>query len=190
MSNITQVTYRNDLLVTYMLAPKGIAELNTHGERNKKRALNKVIKDAIPEGGWGDIRLEAMLADHRAIEDLVEFVPKVQAYLYWPKEGKIQEWKLNPKARFFSNLHQNPDPLVIKDLQGIKFYKTMDPYTWQPRGGSTPNVVGGVLLFKENPFKNPEKYPGFQEMLKWNPRLAPNESASRKRYHETHGKRL
>ena len=142
-----------------------LSKMEERAQVAMNRLLKKVVLDVIPEEGWGDVSLEAFLSIQDPMGFFLRTVPSVQSMLFFPQSGRIKEYKLNPKQEFFSNAHQDIDPIVVANFREPVFLKQSDPvsHIWAHGGKYVHNVINGVILFKQNPFQNPNSYPGFKE---------------------------
>lgn len=98
--------------------------------------------------------------DGRSIGDM-----NALSMLVFPRFGKIKKYILNPKSAFFSNIHQDSDPVLVTEIEeGIPLHsKITGDFLYFGRDNYVPNMIKSGLLFKEDI----KKYVGFEEYLKY-----------------------
>ena len=106
----------------------------------------------------GSANLSWFLLDNGGVEkigliEILEFPPREVIVCAFPDSGQIS-YLLNSEEAFFSNAHQNPDPLVVQDIErGIHLHPTRtEDYLLEYRRPcpSIPNRVNGLVLFRRN----------------------------------------
>lgn len=97
----------------------------------------------------GSANLCGFLADNHGLNQIFEFHPPEIVVCVYPEQGVVR-YLLNEDEEFFSNVHQNPDPIVIRQIvRGIHLHpiRTDDYLWWGRRKNSIPNRVNGLILF-------------------------------------------
>lgn len=131
--------------------------------------LERLIEEIVPENEWEDIHLKAFLISlggGNCLMPYVEFREDLSLVVF-PGAGKI-DYRLPKNYDFLSNIHQNPDPIVIRSiLDALPLHPTKrNESVWFPGWHvSAPNYINGAFLYKTNPFEPITKYPGFEEMM-------------------------
>lgn len=83
----------------------------------------------------------------------------------FPRYGSV-EYVLRRRGEFLTNIHQDPDPLLISDAKGICLSeKNQEENLWVRGNGLVHNYIDGACLFKSNPFENPSRYEGIEELI-------------------------
>jgi hypothetical protein len=172
MENIGSITYRPELNQVYLRSRRIIRFFEQFDPTKIQEFIKLVLSGITPAKELDDIHLEAFLGFQERMNLFIEDPSKTLGILVYPRAGEIKEFQLNPETEFLSNIHQNSDPLTIINLKyGLHVHPTRtNDYIWIPNNShSIPNRITGGLVFKTNPFKNPNKYPGFSEFTKLNP---------------------
>jgi len=80
--------------------------------------------------------------------------------------NKLEDFEKGNIGDFFTNVHQDTDPLIVKNIEGIYLHPTRhDPILRLTGNRYICNSITGAYLFKENPLKETNKYPGFELLL-------------------------
>jgi len=167
--HIVRWKYREDLLTTYMTAKKATEFFTLFAKDAVQRALEAVVEDVVPTKG-SDVHLEAFLSTGEALKFIGFELRGVLTMLVYPSKGEIEKYRFT-KDPFFTNAHQNPDPIVVQDIhpdKGILLNTKRPPgYVLLTRDLWIPNEISSALLFKKNPFENLEDYDGIEEFLRY-----------------------
>lgn len=135
-----------------------------------RKNLERLIEEVVPEGEWEDVHLGTFLSTFGGIRCIMPYWDWDEdlTLINFPTKGKIKEYRLNKKYDFLSNIHQNPDPIIIRGiLDAVPLHPTKrEMRVWLPGWGiGAPNQITGTVLFKMNPFEPITKYPGFEELM-------------------------
>lgn len=172
MENLGSVIYRPDLNQVYLGSKKTIRFFEVFDPTTIQKFIQLILSGITPVKELEDIHLEAFLASQDRLRRFKEDFSRILGLVVYPKEGEIKQFRLNQETEFFSDIHQNPDPLTIRGLKyGLHIHpKKTDDYVWVDYNNqSVPNRITGGLLFKRNPIKNPRKYAGFSKFIELNP---------------------
>ncbi len=179
MNNVVRIEYLAGFNRFYTDEPKAHQFLILRGQVAINRLLRAVIKEVYPEGGWGDVTLQACLGSPRAVSLFSEFASAPLTVLAFPKENiQVERYELNPEEELMSNIHRNLDPLSITNIRsGFHLSpKRTDDYVDLNMRRSAPNRISGAILFRQNPIKNPQLYDGFQDFLDYHPDYRKNKA--------------
>ncbi|MBS3075126.1 hypothetical protein J4429_01575 [Candidatus Pacearchaeota archaeon] len=171
MENIGSVTYRPDLNQVYLKTRRTIRFFEHFNPEKIQKFIKLVLSEITPVRDLEDIHLEAFLATQERIKQFKEDSPTCLGILVYPKSGGIKNFQLNSETEFFSDAHQNTDPLTIIKLKyGLHVHgiRTEDCIQYSYVDSSIPNRITGGLFFKRNPFKCPSKYQGFLRFTRLN----------------------
>ncbi len=164
--NLGSLKYREDLNALYEQkhGKRAIAFVVKYGDRAIRNGLKIIVED-ITTKSEGDVHLEAFLAQSERIQRFIRKPPGFSIIVY-PSKGEVEKYELT-KKEFFTNIHKNPDPLIVQDIrQKIYLHPIVtDDVFWVPGKKWAPNIVEGAIFFKKNPFLNYENYPGFKEFV-------------------------
>lgn len=117
-----------------------------------------------------DILLKCFVADRESASFLVENINGL-TLLVFPSQAEIQGYNLNFQQNFMSNAHTNPDPLHINHIErGLHIHPTKtESFIEFGEYSRLPNRICDMLLFLADPFKNPKRYPLFEEFQREDP---------------------
>ena len=87
--------------------------------------------------------------------------------IIFPSED-IESYVLNPDEEFFSNVHQNSDPIIINCVYGLHIHpRKTDEFIGLKGDGWVPNKIRGALLFRKSPLEDVSRYHGFKELIEY-----------------------
>jgi hypothetical protein len=142
---------------------KGKAFLNKNRPELFKKCLNTFLERI--DSKEGDIHLRYFYAYFSHLEDVPSF-----SLLIFPSSGEI-DYILNKEGNFFTNIHKNPDPIIINDIQTGLYISNdrTDSHLYYGYNNKfmVPNRIYGVVLFRKNPVENKSQYENFEEFLNY-----------------------
>jgi len=144
---------------------KDIAFLNKNRPELFRKCLDTFLAKIVTTDG-SDVNLRYFYT--RALGEYMEDASYGLTLLIFPASGEIKKYCLNPKGNFFTNLHKNPDPILIKMIKmGLFIHPEQkdDSFYYHRQRKTVPNRINEVLLFKRNPVENKRLYEGFEDFL-------------------------
>lgn len=128
-----------------------------------KKCLS-VILEKIEAASDEELIIDSFLAHYSYLQIIDDSIQTHLGLLLYPKHGKVKHYFLNPKEDFFSNVHMQGDPLIVRDIQtGLHVHPRRTEDILEFRRFAVSNRIEGALLFKRNPFEDLDYYEGFRE---------------------------
>lgn len=172
MENVSSFKYEPSLTRTYTNNRRALAYLDVIPSERLQKHFESLVKRVQAEDESSDIHLQAFLSVFMPLEFFIENPPCDLTLVVFPKYGQISQYVLREDEEFYSNIHQNPDPLIIKGIKRALYIKpsVRREDIWFPgKDDYIPNTIRGMVLMKRNPLKPQTNYPGFEEYLGFEP---------------------
>lgn len=132
-----------------------------------RKCLDTFFEEIIPSKKGEGIQLGYFYSSAYHLDKFIETPFTGFTLLIFPSKGEIKKYVLNKEEEFLTNIHNNPDPIIISDIK-TKLYlhpKKDENFLYVANRKSIPNRIFGAILFKHNPIEKPKLYPGFEEFL-------------------------
>lgn len=166
--NIGSIKYLWELNAVYATDKEGDAFINKNRPKLFRKCLNTFLEKIIPEGEFGDVHLGYFYSWGVPLKPFLEKRPLGGLTLsIFPTKGIVEEYVVNSKEDFFTNIHQKLDPIIITDIQtGLYIHPSRtDSSISYGRKGHVLNRIWNAVLFKQNPIENKNNYDGFEGFL-------------------------
>ncbi len=177
LDGISRIIYKHELNSVFVNNKKELNFLDNMPIETIHHFLKVVLENIVIKEG-SDLHLCACLGGKGAVSALCEpedghsILDYLKPHLgnfslvIFPDSGKVKSYALNPKSLFLSNVHQNPDILLVSHLEaGIYIDDEIGKdyiFFGRCRDG-LPNKINSGLLLK----KNIKEYSHFEEYLKY-----------------------
>lgn len=138
-------------------------------------ALRRVLAATIVgvETGADDVVLAGCFVHPDSRKAAQECKVMIPAALYFPKWGRVQNYNLNSRLRALTNIHRNPDTLIVCLENSIKIDTStrdnfIERHRWHIRY-AVPNNLHTAFFCKRSPFENPQEYACFGNLNDYPP---------------------
>jgi len=145
---------------------RDIAFLNKIRPELFKKCLNTFLEKINSTDG-SDIHLRYFYS--QILGEYMKGFSNGLTLLIFPLSGEIKKYWLNKNGEFLTDIHRNPDPILITRIETGLYIdpNRTDAYFFNQRKHKVvQNKIDSVALFKKNPVINKSQYEGFEDFLK------------------------